>query len=82
MPCLEPGKELSEQEKEILMVLDKFPVASRGQIAEETNYSPPVISRKIRQLVEKELAVCKEDSFQITQKGKEAAEFLRQQKKD
>jgi len=76
MPCLEPNKNLSEDAKKVLKVLSKLKSSTRQEIANETGMDTPLIARKLRELKEKGAVIEKEDKYQITEDGAEAAKKI------
>ena len=76
MPCLEPDKNLSKEAKEILLVLGKLKSAERVKIAEETGFVLSLVSRKLRELMDKETVREEKGVYFLTEKGKEAISVL------
>ncbi len=76
MPCLEPDKNLSKEAKEILLALGKLKSAERVKIAEETGFVLSLVSRKLRELMDKETVREEKGVYFLTEKGKEAISVL------
>ena len=76
MPCLEPDKNLSEDAKKVLKALAKLESITKAEIAEKTDLDMPLISRKLRELVNKGAVIEKEGKIEITPEGKEAAKKI------
>ena len=76
MPCLEPDKNLSEDAKKILKALSKLKSATKVEISEGTGIDTPLVSRKLRELIEKGAAIEKDNKFEITEGGLEASKKI------
>ena len=76
MPCLEPNKNLSEEAKKVLKTLGELKSATKQEIAEATGLDTPLVSRKLRELAGKSAVIEKENKFEITKDGIEAAKKI------
>lgn len=76
MPCLEPNKNLTEEAKKVLKTLSKLKSATKQEIAEATGLDTPLVSRKLRELAGKSAVIEKENKFEITKDGIEAAKKI------
>jgi len=80
MPCLEPDKNISEEAKRIVNTLGNAAGLEKQAIAKESGFNLPLVSRKLRELIEKELILENEGKYSLTNKGKEALEVLNKQR--
>jgi len=80
MPCLEPDKNISGEAKRIVNILSNAAGLEKQAIAKETGFNLPLISRKLRELIEKELILENEGKYSLTDKGKEALKVLNRQR--
>ena len=76
MPCLEPDKNLSDEAKKVLKALEELKKATKIKISERTGLDTPLVSRKLRELAGKGAVVEKDNIFEITKDGAEAAKKL------
>ncbi len=76
MPCLEPDKKLSDEEKKIILIINRVVSGNKARIAKEGELNLPLVSRKLRKLIEKELVSEQDGAYQLSQKGREAVEAL------
>ncbi len=76
MPCLEPDKNLSEEAKTILLLLGKLKSADKSRIVEETGYVSSLVSRKVRELMSKEVVKEEGGMYSLTPRGEEAVSAL------
>ena len=76
MPCLEPNKNLTEEAKKVLKALSKLKSATKQEISETTGLDTPLIARKLRELIEKDAVIEKENKFEVTKDGIEAAKKI------
>ncbi len=76
MPCLEPGKKLSKEAQKILSVLKSLGLADKVRIAQEAQFAPPLVARKLRELRDKALIKEEAEVYSLTDTGIEAASLL------